>query len=131
MSSGSRQRLLPGRRLALLASAAGISAALVFGVGVVGQPLTLLSTPAYAQAAQKPVGFADIVEKVKPAVISVRVKMNAAPQASEFGGDDNPFGQNSPFQFFFKRFGQGMPNMPHAMPQGLASKSMPGTALTT
>jgi serine protease Do len=125
MSSGSRQRLLPGRRLALLASAAGISAALVFGVGVVGQPLTLLSTPAYAQAAQKPVGFADIVEKVKPAVISVRVKMNAAPQASEFGGDDNPFGQNSPFQFFFKRFGQEMPG------QGPGMRGVPRRQFTT
>ena len=97
--------LLPRRRLALLASAAGISAALVFGIGVVGQPLTSFTSPAYAQTAQKPVGFADIVEKVKPAVISVRVKMNA-PQMSELGGDDNPFGQNSPFQFFFRRFGQ-------------------------
>src|SRR5262249_52864416 len=74
------------------------------------------TAPAYAQTAQKPVGFADIVEKVKPAVISVRVKVNAGPQMSEFGGDD-PFGQNSPFQFFFKRFGQEMPGTRGGMPR--------------
>jgi serine protease Do len=117
MSSGSRQRLLSGRRLALLASAAGISAALVFGIETVGQPLTVLTTPAHAQTAQKPVGFADIVEKVKPAVISVRVKMNAGAQRSELNGEDNPFGQNSPFQFFFKRFGQEMPGTRNGMPR--------------
>ena len=33
------------------------------------------------QLAQKPVGFADIVEKVKPAVISVRVKMERPAEA--------------------------------------------------
>src|SRR5690242_14039714 len=111
MPSGSRVQPLSGRRFALLASAAVIGTALAFGGGGFGAPLTFLTTPAHAQTAQKPVGFADIVEKVKPAVISVRVKMNAGPQMSEFGGDDNPFGQNSPFQFFFRRFGQEMPGL--------------------
>ena len=43
-----------------------------------------LSAPAHAQSinAARPVGFADIVEKVKPAVMSVRVKMDAGPQLS-------------------------------------------------
>jgi len=109
MSSVLPQRLLSGRRLALLASAAGISAVLVFGGGGFGLPLSSLTTPAHAQTAQKPVGFADIVEKVKPAVISVRVKMNAGSQVSEFSDEDNPLGRNSPFQFFFRRFGQEMP----------------------
>jgi len=124
MSSGSRQRLLSGRRLALLASAAGISAALMFGSAGFG-PLTVLTTPAHAQTAQKPVGFADIVEKVKPAVISVRVKMNAGSQTSELGGDDNPFGPNSPFQFFFRRFGQEMPG------QGPGMRGTPRRQFTT
>src|SRR5467141_416251 len=43
-----------------------------------------------AQTVARPVGFADVVEKVKPAVISVRVKMNAGPQLSMNDGD-NPF----------------------------------------
>ena len=108
MSSVSHQRLLSGRRLALLASAAGITAVLAFGSAGFGPVPTLLTTPAHAETAQRPVGFADIVEKVKPAVISVRVKMDAGTQMSEFGGDD-PFGPNSPFQYFFRRFGQEMP----------------------
>jgi len=111
MRNGSPQRLLSGRRLALLASAAGLSAVLVFGSGGLVAPLASLSTPAHAQTAQRPVGFADIVEKVKPAVISVRVKMNAGPQMSGLGGDDNQFGQGSPFQYFFRRFGQEAPGM--------------------
>jgi serine protease Do len=114
MPSLSHQRLLSGRRLALLASAAGLSAALVFGSGGFAPPS--LIAPAHAQSAQRPVGFADIVEKVKPAVISVRVKMNAGPQTSEFSGED-PFGPNSPFQYFFRRFGQEVPGMRGGSPR--------------
>jgi serine protease Do len=124
MSSVFPQRPLSGRRLALLASAAGISAVLAFGSGGFGSTLNVLTTPAHAQTAQRPVGFADIVEKVKPAVISVRVKMNAGPQMSDFGGDD-PFGPNSPFQYFFKRFGQEMPG------QGPGMRGMPRRQFAT
>jgi len=61
-----------------------------------------------AQTVARPVGFADVVEKVKPAVISVRVKMDAGPQMSpNSDGDDdaNPFPPGSPMERFFKRFG--------------------------
>ena len=115
MQSVSHPRLWSARRLALLASAAGLSAVLVFGSGGFAPPLAL-TTPAQAQTAQRPVGFADIVEKVKPAVISVRVKMNAGPQNSEFSGED-PFGPNSPFQYFFRRFGQEVPGMRGGSPR--------------
>src|SRR5215831_13730961 len=123
MSGVSLQRLLSGRRLALLASAAGIGAVLAFGNAGFGP--SLLTAPAHAQTAQRPVGFADIVEKVKPAVISVRVKMDAGPQMSELGGDDNPLGQNSPFQYFFRRFGQEMPG------QGPGMRGAPRRQFTT
>ncbi|MFN3349623.1 Do family serine endopeptidase [Pseudorhodoplanes sp.] len=71
-----------------------------------------------AQTVQRPVGFADIVEKVKPAVISVRVKVNAGPQNSSFE-DQLPQG----FERFFRRFGEDMfPDMPNrgipGMPRG-------------
>ena len=56
-----------------------------------------------AQIAQRPVGFADIVEKVKPAVISVRVKVDAAAQMSM--QSDSPFQQGSQMDRFFRRFG--------------------------
>jgi serine protease Do len=62
-----------------------------------------------AQAVQRPVGFADIVEKVKPAVFAVRVKVNAGPQNSSFEGQ-LPQG----FERFFRRFGEDMlPDMPN------------------
>ena len=53
-------------------------------------------------------GFADIVEKVKPAVISVRVKIDRRPRPSASSDEDLPFPPGSPFERFFKRF--GMPN---------------------
>jgi serine protease Do len=112
MSSVPRQRLLSGRRLALLASAAALGAALVF-VGPGFDPaITSFATSARAQTpptAQRPVGFADIVAKVKPAVISVRVKMDVGTQSSGLGDEDNPLGPNSPFRFFFRRFGENGP----------------------
>jgi serine protease Do len=62
-----------------------------------------------AQSVQRPVGFADIVEKVKPAVIAVRVKVNTGAQTSSFEGQ---FPQG--FERFFRRFGEDLfPDMPN------------------
>jgi serine protease Do len=64
------------------------------------------------QLPQRPIGFADIVEKVKPAVISVRVKIDR-PSESSLSEDDLPFPPGSPFERFFKRFGTpGTPGTP-------------------
>ena len=100
-------RFLSKRRIVLLASVAGL------GVGMLLAefPSTPNSTggalfgPSFAQAqdAQRPVGFADIVEKVKPSVISVKVKMNAGGNFSL--NEDNPL-RGTPFEDFFRRFGQ-------------------------
>jgi serine protease Do len=57
-----------------------------------------------AQSVARPVGFADIVEKVKPAVISVRVKMDAGPRMMS-GDGDSPFPPGSPMERFFRQFG--------------------------
>ena len=56
-----------------------------------------------AQSAQRPVGFADIVERVKPAVISVRVRVDA-PRLS-MQRQSSPFQQGSPMDRFFRRWG--------------------------
>jgi serine protease Do len=89
-----------------LASAALIGGGLVFsGAHFSPQPqATFLASPAYAQNAQRPVGFADIVEKVKPSVISVRVKVDGGPKMMGLEGD-SPFPPGSPMERFFKRFG--------------------------
>ena len=60
-----------------------------------------LTSIAYAQGVQRPVGFADIVEKVKPAVISVRVKVGGPKLMGFFDGSP----PNSQMERFFRRFG--------------------------
>ncbi len=106
---------LTARRLVLLASAAGLGAAVLFtGAGLVTKiPGSALNTVAYAEGVQRPMGFADIVEKVKPAVISVRVKMNAGPKMMGFEGN-MPFPPGSQMERFFRRF--GMPDGNNQMP---------------
>ena len=113
-----KRRVLSVRRFALLAtSVAGLgAAALVIGPGL---NFSHGYTHAYAQnlteqahTLQAPVGFADIVAKVKPAVISVRVKMNGGADAAGLGNEQIPPGLRE----FFRRF--GMPGFPNNMPKG-------------
>src|SRR5580698_5303700 len=105
---------LSARRWALLATTvAGFgAAALVFApqADLFGNPAQAQNlTDKVQQLPQRPVGFADIVEKVKPAVISVRVKLER-PASAGPGDDDLPFPPGSPFERFFRKFGG--PNAP-------------------
>ncbi|HTB01465.1 MAG TPA: Do family serine endopeptidase [Bradyrhizobium sp.] len=120
------RKILRPRRLALLASVAGLSmAVLAFGAGG-NLPLTAWSTPVHAaEAAQAPAGFADLVAKVKPAVISVRVKIDEDNGNSSFvqrERNDNSDQSGSPFdQFFSRQFGFRGPQDfrgQNMMPQG-------------
>jgi serine protease Do len=104
------------RRFALLATVVG---GLTAGAVLVSPPQYPYAPPALAQNLSQearqlaqPTGFADIVEKVKPAVISVRVKMASAQLSSS---EDSPFPKGSPMEQFFRRFGMpdGIPNMPN------------------
>jgi serine protease Do len=107
------RRILSVRRFGLLATTiAGLGAAAFFVAPSLTPNTAFLAGPAHAQdlsqEAQKlpqhPVGFADIVAKVKPAVISVRVKIDR-PASSSLSSDENPFPPGSPMDRFFKRFG--------------------------
>ncbi len=115
-------RILSARRIALLATTIAGIGAMALAVAPNTAPKTNLFGNPFAisaqaqnlsekvqQLPQHPVGFADIVEKVKPAVISVRVKMERP--ASSLSDDDLPFPPGSPFERFFRRF--GMPNTPN------------------
>ena len=102
-------------RVALLATAiASVGAAAI----VVAPNWDSFGTTAHAQnlsekaqqITQKPIGFADIVEKVKPAVISVRVKIDRPAASHSDNEQEIPFPPGSPFERFFKRF--GTPNSP-------------------
>ena len=108
------RKSLSARRLVLLASVAAVGAALLVG-GPGGYRANLPAWTAAASAAeqtmQHPTGFADIVTKVKPAVISVRVKIpaSAEPASMQQQGDDDqdavPTVPGSPMDKFFKQFG--------------------------
>ena len=76
------RHVLTTRRLILFATVASLGAATCMaGLGDSPQMrLPAVSTATAAEAAQRPAGFADLVEKVKPAVISVRVKMDAGAE---------------------------------------------------
>jgi serine protease Do len=117
-------KTLTARRLVLLASVAGLGAAALFagpgGYRPAGLPGWTSSARAADSTLQHPAGFADIVAKVKPAVISVRVKIpaSAEPALMQENGDDGqiPLQPGSPLDKFFQQFGrQGRQN---GAPQG-------------
>jgi len=99
------------RKRALL----GTAAALVVGGVIAGEAILLPKSPALADAVRvegvQPVSFADVVEKVRPAVVSVRVKSKAAEntasmespfdQFEQFGGGDGQM------ERFFRQFRDG------------------------
>jgi serine protease Do len=94
------------RRLALLAGVAGLGVSVLLAGGNFNPNSSLgsLSPAAHAQGLQRPVGFADIVDKVKPAVVSVRVKVDGGPRVTGFEGE-LPFPKGSPMDRFFRQFG--------------------------
>jgi len=115
-SRQSRRSIFSARKFALMASVvAGLGVA-VYGFGPPAGTLNVLSSPAQAQvntdirSVAQPVGFADIVERVKPSVISVKVNI-AQKVAKDDSDEDTPFQPGSPMERFFRRFGgqDGLP----------------------
>src|SRR6266851_729500 len=129
-----RRSLFSARKFALMASVvAGLGAA-VYGFGPSHDPVNIFSSPAHAQVnnevrkVEKPVGFADIVERVKPSVISVKVNINekVAKDDSSGNSDDSPFQPGSPMERFFRRFGG-----PDGLPPGLRGGPRGGRGVVT
>jgi len=119
-SRNTPRKILRPRRLVLLASVAGLSIA-ILGFGPADHTLGrswMTAAQAATETASAPAGFADLVSKVKPAVISVRVKIDDAgsAQVNERGNDNGSDGFGSPEQFF-RQFGfrgpNGMPQQHH------------------
>jgi serine protease Do len=103
-----RSRIFLRGRLVLLTSVAGIGAIVALGgpMGYGGVQLPAWISSARAAAGQQQAaGFADLVTKVRPAVISVRVKMDETSNTADMksnGEDMRPFMQGSPFEKFFR-----------------------------
>jgi serine protease Do len=124
-----KSRVLSARRFVLLATTiASLGAAvLVVAPGLnlpAGYPAAFAQNLSeQAHKLQAPVGFADIVEKVKPAVISVRVKVDGGSQTTGLGSNDVP----PELREFFRRFGRpDMPNGPEGMPRGRGHNMITG-----
>ncbi|WP_213741622.1 Do family serine endopeptidase [Bradyrhizobium sp. dw_411] len=120
---GARRRLFSARKVALMAS-------VVAGLGVAAYGLDSTSggfgiSPAHAQVntdvgkVAQPTGFADIVQRVKPSVISVKVTMKekVADVSDRSDGSDQP---GSPMERFFRQFGgpEGTPPGMHGRQGG-------------
>ena len=133
-NSPKKPRALSLRRAALLATTiAGLGAAAFIAApdfklslnypAAIAQNLT-----EQARKVPAPVGFADIVEQVKPAVISVRVTVDGGPATTGMGSRDM---DNVPpgLREFFRRFGMpdGMPGQgPGAGPRGRGHQTITG-----
>jgi serine protease Do len=96
------RRILSARRIVLLATISGLAAGAVLAGSGVQVQLPNFSSVHAAENTQRPVGFGDLVEKVKPAVISVRVKVDAGAKMMGFEGN---LPSSSPMERFFRRFG--------------------------
>ena len=128
-----KRHVLSARRMILLATTiAGLGvAALVVAPGLnwqSGYPAAVAQNlTEQAKKLPAPIGFADIVSKVKPAVMSVRVKVNGGPQTTGLGGGDL---QNVPpgLREFFRRFGMpdGQDGLPQRMPGGRGHNTITG-----
>ena len=108
------KRLLTGASLLALSAAIGVGAgSFSFPIAASADSVIELNAPV-----QGGPDFADLVEKVRPAVVSVRVKIqeNGGGEVAQnfgegFGDQSGPDGQDpfkgTPFEKFFKKFGQG------------------------
>jgi serine protease Do len=120
-------RPFAARRIALLASVAGIGLAVLMA-GPGGIPASGLAAPARAAEAALPVpGFADLAAKVKPAVISVRVTTETAALTNSNRNRDNVFPSQpgSPLDKFLRQF--GFQDMPNDLPRGLQRAAAEGS----
>jgi serine protease Do len=113
--------ILRPRRLALLGSVAALGVAVLAAAPGGYSPLNLpaFTSPAVAaEATPTPPGFADLVAKVKPAVISVRVKIDRDNDKSAmFQQNRMDSDEDSPFDQFSRQFGFRLPDGMNGMPR--------------
>ena len=109
---GFRELLMPLVRTSYSLRAALLGAVALAVLGGAAFETTLVPVSAAATSAEPaagPASFADIVDRVKPAVVSVKVKMADADAVDDEDGQGAPdlpdIPRNSPFYHFFRHFG--------------------------
>ncbi|MBC8130562.1 MAG: Do family serine endopeptidase [Rhizobiaceae bacterium] len=127
-----RENVKTPKRNRLLAAvvAAGL-AGTAFAGGVMTNTSESLAEAVSVPAPQQTFGFADVVEKVTPAVVSVRVKEKVSDVSSDETDRANPFESlpdDHPMRRFFE-FGQpGQPGAPGTPPRGPRRENRQATA---
>jgi serine protease Do len=126
------RKIVTPHRLVLLASTAVLGATVLLagpgGYLPISVPASVSSAHAADSTITHPASFADLVAKVKPAVISVQVKIDESAKMTSLhrNGNDNddvPWAPGSPTDKFFQQF-QNLPNgmMPrHQIMTGVGS----------
>ncbi|WP_206454879.1 Do family serine endopeptidase [Aurantimonas marina] len=107
------------------ALAAGV-AGLAFSGGVVTNTVPVFAQPVQVEAPAQNFGFADVVEKVSPAVVSVRVTQDISPTTSSEQDMASPFDnlpEDHPLRRFFDIPGQ------NGMPEGMRPRRQPRQAM--
>ena len=106
------RKLFSARRLTLLGSAAVLGSAIVLSgpLGYGRFASNAFAAMPVSQTQQGPNGFADLVSKVKPSVISVRVKLDESSGGNTLSqnGEDPDLPQSfngTPFEKFFRQHG--------------------------
>jgi len=119
-SAPTKSQPFAARRIALLASVAGIGVAVLLAGpgGIPASGLAAWTSPARAaEASLQAPGFADLVAKVKPAVISVRVTAETSALNPNRSRDNVfPTQPGSPLDKFLRQF--GFQDMPNDLPRG-------------
>jgi serine protease Do len=100
-STPARRTGLTPRRIALLGSVAAVAAAMIFGVPNGFRQFQPTPVQAAETTLQHPADFSDLIARVKPAVISVRVKMTRDSSDQ----NSNQIRPGSPMDRFFRQFG--------------------------
>ncbi len=129
-NSGKQHTILGRRNLILVASTAVLGATVLLvapgGSGSTSLPTSVSSARAADATITHPTSVADLVAKVKPAVISVQVKMESSAKLTGMNQNGNshvPSAPSAPMDKFFQQFGfQNLPNgMAHQVITGVGS----------
>ena len=101
------RRWLGASMLALIVGIGGVSTAYVLTGQAANAQVQKAAQIVVPEAAQPQAGFADLVEAVKPAVVSILVEATEGPQDVQRGGNFNmpDLPKDHPFHDFFQQFG--------------------------